>query len=328
MKPRRSTRRQFVVGGLAASVCGGVARDGIIDIHCHSPIPAFHTEKWLIEHQRHHGVRVSMLLPINSAAGIERIPNIARGLLPKFALGQGAAMTLAAKYPGEFQFFTTADARDRDSSTYLEKHLRAGAVGIGEVKLPLECDSPLMSRIYDVARSWGVPVLIHFQHGLFATGIERFYRVAAKYPSVTFIGHAQTWWGNIGRLHHQETMYPEGPIVAGGITDRLLADFPNIYGDLSAYSGFHAIARNQNDGRQLLARHENKLLLGSDCQHSGLEGPSCWGGRTLQLIRMLAPSADAVRKIVHDNALRIWKERLSNQHEFKRGETALGQSSI
>jgi predicted TIM-barrel fold metal-dependent hydrolase len=319
-KPCRSTRRQFIAGTFAA-VCGGADTGAIIDIHCHSPIPAVHTERWIVEHQRHHGASVSMLLPIDSAAGTEQLPNMTHRLLPKFVLGQRSAMDLAAKYPGQFRFFTTADARDRDSSKYLEKHLRAGAIGIGEVKLPLECDSPLMSRIYDVARAWRVPVLIHFQHGLFATGIERFHRVAARYPSVIFIGHAQTWWGNIGHLNRQETMYPEGRIAAAGITDRLLADFANIYADLSAYSGFHAIARNPDDGRQLLARHQNKLLFGSDCYHLGLEGESCWGGRTLQLIRMLAPSADVVRKIVHDNALRIWKDRLY-QHELRPGETA------
>src|SRR5712692_1345098 len=187
---RGPTRREMIVGSLAcaASALGGDT-EPIIDIHGHPPIPAYHTERLIVEHQRWLGVRTSMLLPINSAAGIST------SLFPKFTLGQASAMRLTEKYRGEFLFFTTADARRNDAANYLEKHLRAGAVGIGEVKLPLECDSSKMDVIYEVARAWSVPVLIHFQHGRFATHFERFHKVAAKYPTVNFIGHAQTWWG-------------------------------------------------------------------------------------------------------------------------------------
>jgi hypothetical protein len=52
-----------------------------------------------------------------------------------------------------------------------------------------------------------------------------------RFPKVNFIGHAQTWWGNIDRNHQQAVMYPKGPVTPGGITDRLLADYPNAFGD-------------------------------------------------------------------------------------------------
>ncbi len=32
-------------------------------------------------------------------------------------------------------------------------------------------------------------------------------------------------------------MYPKGPVTPGGLTDRYLSDYPNLYGDLSAGSG-------------------------------------------------------------------------------------------
>ena len=54
-----------------------------------------------------------------------------------------------------------------------------------------------------------------------------------KYPTVNFIGHAQTWWANIDKNHaDQSCLYPKDPVTAGGITDRLLSDYPNMYGDL------------------------------------------------------------------------------------------------
>ena len=49
-----------------------------------------------------------------------------------------------------------------------------------------------------------------------------------KFPTVRFIGHAQTWWGNIDRSHDQAVMYPKTKVSPGGITDRLLSDYPNL----------------------------------------------------------------------------------------------------
>jgi predicted TIM-barrel fold metal-dependent hydrolase len=295
-------RRRFLLGGLPLAASRLRAEpEPIVDIHCHPGIPAYHSNQWVVAHQRAHGIRTSALLPIPSAAGIQS------SLFPKFTLGQGSAIELAGRYPGEFLFFTVADARSKGASAYLERYLRAGARGIGEVKLPLACDSPKMELIYDIARDHGVPVLIHFQHGMFATGFERFPRVAEKYPTVTFIGHAQTWWGNIDRNHIQEELYPKGPLTPGGLTDRLLSDYPNVYGDLSASSGLDALARDRHHAVEFLARHQDKLCFGTDCEHPGTDDPSkCWCRLTSQLIRMLA-EPPAAAKILHLNAERLLK---------------------
>jgi predicted TIM-barrel fold metal-dependent hydrolase len=135
--------------------------------------------------------------------------------------------------------------------------------------------------------------------------------VAAKYPTVKFIGHAQTWWGNIDRLHRQEELYPAGPVASGGITDLLLSDFPNVYADLSAASGLKALARDRNHAREFIARHRDKLLFGTDCEYKDLDGPTCWCGLTLQLLWMLdEPSTGILPKILHGNAQRILKLNL------------------
>ena len=38
--------------------------------------------------------------------------------------------------------------------------------------------------------------------------------------------------------------YPTGKVKPGGLTDRMLSDYPNLYGDLSANSGRNAVARD------------------------------------------------------------------------------------
>jgi hypothetical protein len=60
--------------------------------------------------------------------------------------------------------------------------------------------------------------------------------------------------------------------VAGpGRTPELLARYPNLYGDLSAGSGFNAISRDPEFGYRFLEEHQDKLLLGTDICHVNQE---------------------------------------------------------
>src|SRR4029077_3435485 len=100
----------------------------------------------------------------------------------------------------------------------IEKYLKMGAIGIGEQKFPVDVDSPHIDRIAAIAREYNVPVLLHFEHEHYNLGIENFAKVVARHPRVNFIGHAQTWWGNIDRNHRQQEMYPKTRVTPGGIT--------------------------------------------------------------------------------------------------------------
>ncbi|MBC7925564.1 MAG: amidohydrolase family protein, partial [Bryobacteraceae bacterium] len=194
-----------------------------------------------------------------------------------------------------------------ETKAVIEKYLKAGAIGIGEQKFKVDCDGKHMQLIADIAKDYGKPVLMHFQHETYNLGFERFYKMLAKYPTVNFIGHAQTWWGNIDKNHQQPVMYPKGRVTAGGITDRLLSDYPNVYGDLSAGSGFNALLRDEEHAKQFLARHQNKLLYGSDCNDKEGTGGPCSGARQLEAVRRLSPDAEATRKMLYRNAARVLK---------------------
>jgi predicted TIM-barrel fold metal-dependent hydrolase len=131
--------------------------------------------------------------------------------------------------------------------------------------------------------------------------------MAQRFPKVRFIGHAQTWWGNIDRNHQQDVMYPKGPVTRGGITDRLLSDYPNVYGDLSAGSGLNALLRDEDHARDFLARHQDKLIYGSDCSDHDGAGGTCSGSQQLAAVKRLAPDAQSVRKMLYVNATRVMK---------------------
>ncbi|MNL59314.1 hypothetical protein D3C87_1830290 [compost metagenome] len=128
-----------------------------------------------------------------------------------------------------------------------------------------------------------------------------------KYPKVNFIGHAQTWWANIDKDHtDQSVLYPKTKVTPGGLTDRLLSDYPNMFGDMSAGSGLLSMTRDEDHAREFLTRHQEKLLYGSDCDDHIGSGEKCQGAQTIAEIRKLAGSKKIERKILYDNAKKLF----------------------
>lgn len=279
---------------------------GVVDIHQHAGYLG-RSDGQFVAHQELMGITRSVLLP--SATAVSR-PSThdgkSNGLAAK-ARGNQACHDLAASHPGAFSFFANEVPDLPGARAELEKWLNAGAIGIGEQKFGVECDSPHIVRVAEIAREFDVPVLLHFQHERYNMGFERFHRILEKFPTVNFIGHAQTWWGNIDKEHRQEVMYPKGPVTSGGITDRYLADYPNIFGDLSAGSGRNALARDEDHARDFLRRHQDKLLFGSDCPDQFGRGEHCIGATTLGILRRLVDEPAALEKILGRNARRIMR---------------------
>jgi predicted TIM-barrel fold metal-dependent hydrolase len=96
-------------------------------------------------------------------------------------------------------------------------------------------------------------------------------------------------------------------VTPGGITDRLLSDYPNMFGDCSAGSGLNAFTRDPEHARDFLGRHQDKLLFGSDCNDKVGAGTACQGAQILAAIRQFAPSRAVERKILFENAKRLMK---------------------
>jgi predicted TIM-barrel fold metal-dependent hydrolase len=288
------SRRTFF-GVASAGLASAADTEGIIDLHQHTPYSGRNDEE-LVAHQRKMGITRTVLLPAGSKY------ELAAG-----AGGNDRVVALARAYPKHFVFFANELPDIPETKAVIEKYLKAGAIGIGEQKFPVDCDSKHMQLIADIAKDHRVPVLMHFQHETYNFHIERFHQMLAKYPTVNFIGHAQTWWGNIDKNHQQAVMYPKGPVTPGGITDRLLSDYPNIYGDLSAGSGLNALLRDEAHARQFLDRHQNKLLYGSDCNDHEGAGQKCSGSQQIAALRRLAPNPPALRKMLEGNTAKLLK---------------------
>ena len=188
---------------------------------------------------------------------------------------------------------------------------------------------PEFRRAYALAGELGVPILIHFQEvdhfdneGTWSPGFATtFESVLKAFPGTTFIGHADAFWANVSADYHNEAAYPAGPIVRGGITDRLLGDYPNLYGDLSANSGNNMLSRDAAFTADFLTRHQDKLLFGSDCGCSDGHGAGvsqgnnpaaarlagkCVARETLTVLKR-STSDGVFRKITWDNVHTLLK---------------------
>jgi len=265
----------------------------IIDIHQHTHYAA-RADETLIEHQQAMGITCTVLLPAGSKLGLDAD-----------CYGNDSVALLAREYPREFVYFANEVPDLPETKSVLEKYLKQGACGIGEQKFPVACDSPGIELVAQIARHFHVPVLLHFQHNKYNTDYLRFHRMLEKFPSVNFIGHAQTFWGNIDKNHVQETLYPKGPVTPGGYTDKLLSDYPNMYGDLSAGSGLNALQRDEEQAREFLVRHRGKLMFGSDCDDHVGSGEKCSGSKCLATLRKLIDDPVVLKEILSGNAKRV-----------------------
>ena len=277
------------------SVAAQNAAQPIIDLHQHTNYSG-RSNADLVAHQRTMGISKTVLLPAGSRYG-----------LAASAGGNDTVVELARAYPKEFVFFANELPDIPQTRAVLEKYLQMGAIGIGEQKFPVEADSAHIHLVAEIAHYYDVPVLLHFEYGTYNLGFERFHKVLERFPQVNFIGHAQTWWGNIDKSLDPKVMYPKTPLTPGGLTDRWLSDYPNMYGDMSAGSGLNALLRDEEHARGFLTRHQNKLLYGSDCNDRDGQGAKCSGSQQIAAIRRLAPDANAVKKILYANAARLLK---------------------
>ncbi|RPE09552.1 amidohydrolase [Chitinophaga lutea] len=309
------SRREFIAGagillaGSALRLRGAAvpAAEQIIDIHQHISYMG-RSDADLMFHQRALGVTRTIMLP--SGTPVKR-PSThdgkSNGLQAK-AGGNEACYQLAQQYPKELLFGANEVPDLPGAKAEIEKYLKLGAVVIGELKFGVDCDSKEMQAIYELAQAYNVPVLMHWQFNMYNYGFDRFYKMLEKYPKVIFVGHAQTWWANVDKKYtDQQGLYPKGKITPGGITDRLLSDYPNVYADLSAGSGLNSITRDEEHAQAFLNKHQNKLMYGSDCLDTTGQVKDCSGAGTLAEVRKLVTDKTALHKILYKNAQQVFR---------------------
>jgi len=249
-----------------------------IDIHVHTRI---------FETPRHEGEFASYFAtPEQLRAKLEPLGIRAAVALPSispecaWAIQSVAEVLEAAERSEGFLIpFMNVDPRqnsyspDANLSHQMKWYMERGCKGIGEVTANLPFDDPLMENLFKHAEANGLPLTFHIapsQYGFYgirdSLGLPGLEGALRKFPDLKFLGHSQPFWAEIsGDLtEEQRNTYPSGKVVEGGAMVRLMREYPNLHGDLSAGSGNNAVSRDPEFGYAFLTEFQDRLLFGTD----------------------------------------------------------------
>jgi predicted TIM-barrel fold metal-dependent hydrolase len=268
-----------------------------IDVHTHIGEIApgkGQTEDELISRMDREGIRTSIVLSIENPEETY------------YYVLSREVIAACGRYPDRLVPFCCVDPRRgrADTSTdflgLIERHVQNGAKGFGEHLAGLPIDDPRSMKIYEACGYLGIPVLLHIDklRNTDSVGLPSFERVLRTLPQTIFIAHGPGWWREISS-ETDESTYPKGPVKEGGRVGELLSSCDNLYGDLSAGSGYNALARDPEFGLGFLVEHSRRLLFGTDCIFPSQELP------IVGFIRSADIPTKHKRRIAYRNVLEI-----------------------
>ncbi len=218
------------------------------------------------------------------------------------------------QHPDRIIPFCQTDIRRDDVLQRVRAYHLLGCRGVGEQKEHLPLSDRRVEAIIALCDELNWPITIHFQDGAngYNQGLaEHLERYLKRYRQVRIIGHAQTWWANISAdvpPPDRGGLYPKGPVKPGGLLDRLLGEYPNLYADMSAGSGFNALSRDEEFTAGFIDRHPDQLLFGSDCPCRDGRGANfkgqCYATQLQSFLERIVSTRENLQKIYVDNAMR------------------------
>ncbi len=184
---------------------------------------------------------------------------------------------ISRSYPDRLAWMCNLDPVSPE--TVLErmgKYKAWGAVGVGEVTFNQWMDHAFLYELFGAAQKLGLPVICHMspepgiEYGVCdRAGLPLLEQTLQQFPDLKFLGHSQVFWMEISGDCPQTPPaarkgYGKGLVAPGGTLKRLFSTYPNLYGDLSAFSAYCAITRDSDYGLAFLERFQDQLLFATD----------------------------------------------------------------
>ncbi len=197
-------------------------------------------------------------------------------------------LEVCSHYPDRLVPFCNVDPRqgsnspNSDLSPHFEYYKSAGCKGVGEMTANLYFDDPMVWNLLKYCSEYQMPVTFHISPAIGTSyglvddlGLPRLERTLKEFPDLAFLGHSQAFWSEVTSGLDEQTRrgYPKGKVLPGGRTVELFERYENLYGDLSAGSGFNAISRDPEFGYPFLERFQDRMLFGTDICGVGQELP-------------------------------------------------------
>jgi len=255
----------------------------IIDFHAHVGDFRYNLKKsfypplsWsdLIARMDDEGVDKAAVLPVYNAS-----PEFAPiGITCGNNMSVAEQVLEAKKYSERIIMFGNLDPREgKDFSEKLDWFQENNCLGIGEVMSKMPYDDPRVINMFKQIGKRGMFITIESDPGMpwntgYGAGFEddpgmpRLERLLQEAPETIIIGHGAGFWAEIAPLttYKEKSSYPTTQIKGDGALARLFRKYPNLYADISARSGFGALARDPHYAEQFLEEFQDRLLFGTD----------------------------------------------------------------
>ena len=195
---------------------------------------------------------------------------------------------------------------------WLRHYRDRGCKGIGEVMPNLPFEDPRCQNLFKHVEEVGFPFIFDISSRIGGTygfyddaGLPQLERTLQRFPKLIILGHGPAYWAEMAQLETPADRggYPKYPVKEEGAVPKLFRRYPNMYGDLSAGSGYNALARDPEHAVQFLNEFQDRLLFGTDICSAGAELPLA--GFLLKLKEEGKIDATAFEKIARGNAIKL-----------------------
>ena len=227
-----------------------------------------------------HFATVPELLDMYDKLGVERgvlLPSVSPDCSHELNTNE-EIWEIAQANPTRFSFHCNVDPRmgDNNGSTdftyYLDHYMALGAKGVGELTANLWFDDPRVLALFRACEARNMPVTFHIgtpegEYGLIDTfGLPRLEECLQAFPNLRFLGHSQRFWSGISGDADEVNFHgwPQGKVTPGGRIVELMRSYTNLYGDLSAGSGFGAVSRDPDFGYAFMEEFQDRLYFALD----------------------------------------------------------------
>ena len=241
---------------------------------------------------------------------------------PEVYLPQGneEILEISRRYPDRFFCACNIDPRgignaaDTDFSPWLDFYRDAGCRGVAEFMPNLPFTHPLVWNLFRQLEERDFPVTFDIAdrmggtYGLYdEPGLPYLEQTLRRFPRLRIFGHGPSFWSQIGRLRTpaERGVYPTDPVDEEGVVPVLFRRHENLWGDLSAGSGYHALARDEGYAARFLTEFQDRLCFGTDI--CGANQPLPLAALLIRLRGSGKISDGVFRKIARENAIRAFR---------------------
>ena len=295
----------------------------IIDMHCHisyEDFPEFSTKigrgiftvDVLLKRMDMEGIDKTVLLPLNNPECLDTYA----------VCGNQGCIKAAKKHPDRLISFCNVDPRsmlncdDKGIMKLLKIYQDYGCKGIGEMCASLPIDDIRYQRLFHNAGEIGMPIIFHFMPkgcpsygAIDDLGLPGLEKMLKAFPDTVFAGHSPCFWNEISADVTDENRigYIHGKIEKKGRLWQLFEENPNLYGDISAGSGYYSLSRDPEAGYSFLEKFSRQIVFGTDRFGSISEPFPEMLGFINNAVENKLISSECYENITHLNAKRLLK---------------------